>query len=240
MRMRSLVLAILLSSSVALAAPPSATPPSSPGSGPPSTTPTIEPGQESPAQSAPAPAPIATAPVLVRLEADTIPESCATLAKAADSPSMNRALSARISLANCIADITLKTLVPCDCAQSIQEIDSATELSRLLFDEAIAMGDATTQILARHAKGELLANLVTRMIATIPPPPNATPEAVALRDSRMDLLLPLLAPWLAAAQAEDRELDKVARANPQLAKNPAVANAIRASRARLAGTVAKR
>lgn len=203
-------------------------------------TPTIEPGQEGPAQSAPAPAPVDTTPKLVKLDAAAIPESCTMLAKSADSPSIHRALSARISLAKCIADAVIKPLVLCDCAQSIQEIDAATEVSRMLFDEAISMGDATTQILARHAKGELLSNLVTRMVSTVPPPPNATPEALALRDTRVDLLAPLLEPWLAAAQAEYREIDKVAQANPQLAKNPAVVNAVRASRARLASPVASR
>ena len=243
--MRSSVLAILLSSSVALATPPGETPPSTsgttsstapgatepttsaPGETPPQTTNVTPPGATPPAQSA---------PTLTSLDADKIPESCASLAKTADAPSINRALSARIALAGCLTDAGLKALVLCDCAQSVQEIETATELPRLLFDEAIALGDLTTQILARRAKGDLLTSLATRMLGTVPPPVNTTPEAIALRDTRMDLLTPLVQPWQLAARVEYEELDKTARANPQLVKNPAVAAAVRASRERLAST----
>lgn len=250
--MRSSLLAILLSSSVAFAAPPGETPPTvnAPGETPPATT---APGDTPPATSAPTDAPSATtapgatpptqsAPTLSTIDPENIPESCAALAKTAASPSINRALSARITLAGCLADVAIKPLVLCDCAQSVQEIDTVTELSRVLLDEAIAMGDATTQILARRAKGDLLANLATRMIATVPPPRDGSPEAIALRDSRLDILTALLQPWQLAARVEFEELDKTARANPQLAKNPAVVAAVRASREHLATTqgVAKR
>ncbi|NVB85387.1 MAG: hypothetical protein HOV81_43890 [Kofleriaceae bacterium] len=226
--------------------PPGETPPTTP---PTTTAPDVTP----PATTAPDVTPPATtapgvtpptpsAPTLTKLDPEAIPESCASLAKAADATSINRALSARISLAGCLADAGLKTLVLCDCAQSVQEIDTVTELSRVLFDEAISLGDATTQILARRAKGDLLSNLATRMVATVPPPRDASPEAIALHDSRVDILSALLQPWQLAARVEYEELDKTARANPQLAKNPAVAAAVRASRDRLAATqgVAKR
>lgn len=270
--MRSSVLAILLSSSVALAAPPGETPPAAPGSSPPATSAPVTPPGETPSTTAPtttapttaptttaptttppdltppattAPGvtpPTASAPTLTKLDPESIPESCASLAKAADATSLTRALSARISLAGCLADAGLKSLVLCDCAQSVQEIDSVTELSRELFDEAIALGDATTQILARRAKGDLLANVTTRMIATVPPPRDASPEAIALHDSRFDILTALLQPWQLAARVEYEELDKTARAHPELAKNPAVAAAVRASRDHLAAApgVAKR
>ena len=59
-------------------------------------------------------------------------------------------------------------------------------------------------------------------------------EAVALRDTRLAILQPLVQPWVTRAQAAFTEIDKLARANPQLAKNPAVLAAVRASRAKLA------
>lgn len=224
--MRSIVLAVLLSSSVALAAPPGETPPPAPGNTAPVAT----------------PPPVPSTPELVKVDADQIPESCGAFAKSIDSPSINRALSARISLAGCLADAGLKALVLCDCAQSVQDMDTATELSRVLFDEAISLGDGATQILARHAKGDLLSSLAQRLLATVPPPRDATPEAIALHDTRLDLLTPLVEPWVTAAQTEYRELDRLARDNPKLEKNPAVAAAVRATRDRLAnaGGVAKR
>lgn len=254
--MRPSFLAILLSSSVALAAPPGETPPSSSGSSPPAanapvtppgetppTPTTTEPSTTPPATTAPGVTPpTPSAPTLSTIDPENIPESCASLAKSIDSSSINRALAARISLAGCLVEVALKPLVLCDCAQSVAEIDTVTELPRLLFDEAIAIGDATTQILARRAKGDMLSNLAARMIATVPPPRDGSPEALALHDSRVDVLTSQLLPWQLAARVEYEELDKTARANPELAKNPAVAAAVRASRDRLAATqgVAKR
>jgi hypothetical protein len=58
------------------------------------------------------------------------------------------------------------------------------------------------------------------------------------------MLAPLVNPWFVRAQSAYAELDRIARANPQLAKNKAVLLAVRNARAKLAqglGTgVAKR
>jgi hypothetical protein len=170
---------------------------------------------------------------LTILPVDAIPTACKSLAKEADGPALNRALSARISLANCLADAKLKPIALCDCEQSVHEVEAATDLPVLLLDEVHALGDASMKILARQAKGDLLAGFVQRMVATVPPPVNASPEAAQLRQTRLDLLQPLLDPWQAQAQACFKEVDTIARANPQLAKNPAVTAAVRSSRAKL-------
>jgi hypothetical protein len=102
-----------------------------------------------------------------------------------------------------------------------------------MLDEVVLLADPATQILAKHSQAEMLSAFAARMLATVPPPANSTPEAAALRDTRVDLLQPLVQPWLTRAQALYGELDKIARANPQLAKNPAVLAAVQMSRAKL-------
>jgi hypothetical protein len=133
--------------------------------------------------------------------------------------------------------------VLCDCEQSILDVNVAIDPSLALLDEVFVLGDPATKILARHTQGEILSGFAQRMLATVPPPANSTPEAMQLRDTRLDMLQPLIQPWLARAQAAFTELDKIAKANPQLAKNPAVLAAVRASRAKLsqgAAATAKR
>ena len=65
---------------------------------------------------------------------------------------------------------------------------------------------------------------------------------LALRDTRLSLITPLVVPWQQQARSAYQQLDTIARANPQLAKNAAVLAAVRASRAKLAADagVAKR
>jgi hypothetical protein len=180
-----------------------------------------------------------TQPVLSSIDVASQPEACRDLAKLANAPSKTQALSARISLASCIVDQNTKPIVLCDCAQSVVEIDTAIAPGLALLDEVVALADPANQILARHAEGDILSGLVTRMLATVPPPLNASQEALALHDTRLQMLQPLLQPWQDRAQAAYTEVDKLARANPKLDKNPAVAAAVRQSRAKLA-QVAKR
>jgi hypothetical protein len=187
-----------------------------------------------PSQAPPAAFAQPTGPALTKLDPDSIPEQCKALAKEADAPSINRALSARISLASCLADHKLKPLVLCDCQQSVTDIDAATQLPLALLDEVYTAGDPAMKILARQAKGDMMLGLVQRMQNTVPPIGNPTPEAQELRTTRIDMLTPMLVPWQDAAKAAFKEVDIIARANPQLAKNQAVVAAVRSARAKMA------
>ncbi|HEY5923471.1 MAG TPA: hypothetical protein VIV11_17445 [Kofleriaceae bacterium] len=196
-----------------------------------------------PSTPAPAPAPAPprpAAPSLTALVPEELPEACRDQAKLVDSPSKNQALSAGISLASCLVDQNAKALVLCDCEQSVIDINAAIDPSLQLLDEVFVLGDPATKILARHTQGEILSGFAQRMLATVPPPINGSEEALALRNTRLDMLQPLIEPWLTRARAAFTELDKIARANPQLAKNPAVVAAVRATRTRLSQGVAKR
>ena len=178
-------------------------------------------------------------PALSPIDREALPEQCLALAKLADSPSRNQALSARISLATCRADHALKPIALCDCEQSVREVDDAIAPSLALLDEVYLAGDSTMKILARHTLGEMLANLGTRLLATVPPAINESESAVKLRELRLEMLQALIEPWVARARTAFSEVDQIARANPQLAKNAAVLAAVRSARARQQG-VARR
>jgi hypothetical protein len=206
--MRSLVVGILLSSSAVLAQPADAPPP---------------------AQSVATPRGNGLSLVVV----EELPEACRELGTLADSSSKNQALSARIAVASCIVEQSLRTLFLCDCEQSVLELDTASAQSIALLDEAVQVGDAATKILALQTKGDLLASFATRILATVPPPIDTHEAAITLRQTRLALIQPHVVPWQSAARSAYQELDRIARANPQLAKNTAVLAAVRASRTKL-------
>lgn len=188
----------------------------------------------------PKPAPKPTSMSTLVLE--ELPPACRDLGKAASSIRPTQALSARISLSSCLVEQKIKELVLCDCEQSVIELDTAAAQSLGLLDEVIALGDATQKILALQAQGDLLQSFATRILATVPAPVDGTPAAIALRETRLELITPLVNPWITRAQSAYTEVDRLAKANPQLAKNKAVLMAVRSSRAKLAQSpgVAKR
>jgi hypothetical protein len=231
--MRSPLLIAVLWSATALADTPSQPAPAQPAPAQPEPTTQANPQPV-------APTPRAVAPTLTKLDADQLPEACRDLAKLSDSPSKAQALSARISLASCLVDQSSKPLVLCDCEQSIIDVNAAIDPSLALLDEVFLIGDPATKVLARHTQGELLSSFAQRILATVPPAVNS--NDVALRETRLSMVQPLIQPWLVRAHAAFTDLDRIARANPQLAKNPAVVAAVRSSRAKLqsAATTAKR
>lgn len=182
-------------------------------------------------------------PTPTKVVLEDVPQACRDLGKLANSASLAQALSARISLASCLVDAKVRELALCDCEQSVIELDAAAAPSIALLDEAFALGDPATKILARQALGDMLQSFATRLVATVPTPVDGSESAHALRETRLHLLMPLVSPWFVRSQSAYVELDRIARENPKLAKNPAVLSAVRASREKLAqgqGGVAKR
>lgn len=208
-------------------APPPARPPSTqpPVASSPGTTPPLDPP---------------SGPVLSEVDVDGLPPACREVGTAAGSSSPNRALSARIALATCLADENVKDLELCDCEQSVREVNEILDPSLALLDEVFDHGSPAMQILARHAEGQLLASFATRLLNTVPPPTGTTTEALALRDTRLAMVQPLVAPWLRRSQAAFADIDRIARAHPTLERNAAVAAAVRDSQARLSHGVARR
>jgi len=200
-------------------------------------------GAQAPGRTGVAPTPGAQPPMvqLAPVDLTVIPEPCKPLAKQALAARLASALSARISLASCMAERAIAPLSLCDCADSVVAIDGAVKPALALLDDVIANGDPATQVLAEHAEGRLYVGFATRMMATLPAiAPGAGESEVALRDMRKQTLEAQIAPWREAALASFEHVVELARAHPELTRAPAVATAVRDSEQRLAAEVAAR
>lgn len=183
-------------------------------------------------------------PATVQLSAidlATVPAPCQPLARRALAASSTVALSARISLASCMADRAIAPLSLCDCGESIQAIDAATAPALAVLDDVIDAADPAVKVIAEHTEGQLYAGFVVRLLATLPRVgPGASDAEVALRDMRKQTLEAQLAPWREAALAAFQHVIEISRAHPEISGNPAVASAVRDSERQIAASVATR
>lgn len=198
-------------------------------------------GPEAPV--APAPAPrgggmSASAPRLAPVVLDEITQKCAPLAKPAAVPDVPRALSARISLASCLAEARIGVLSLIDGQESVLALEEATAPAFALLDDAIDLGDAGLQISALRAKADLYVRMATTMIGTVPPPANTTPEAAALRETRREIVEGMVAPWRDRIRAAREAVVALGKKHPELAKNPVARTAIEKSARELAQQIA--
>ena len=179
------------------------------------------------------PSPSAVTPAPIDLA--VVPKPCAELAKQANVPRVAVAMSARISLARCIATERLRDKTDLiDAQDSIALVEDSVVASLALLDNAIATNDPKLVILAQHAKGELYAAMTARMLQTIPPlPVGATGEAAQLRDQRVQLLTTWLAPWRDKAHDAFTAVLATERAQPSVAKDAQCQRAIADSRQQL-------
>jgi len=230
MRTPSILLSLTLFAPVALAdhtpAGARATPP---------TAPTGAPRPRAAAPIAP-PAPVVQ---LAPIDPATVPEACQPLARQAATPALALALSARISLASCMAERAVAPIALCDCGESIAAIDEALVPAIVLLDDVVAKADPATQMIADHTEGELYAGLSVKLLATLPKlSPDAAEAEVNLRDLRKQTLEAQLAPWRESAMTSFQHVVELAKANPEVAGRPVVAAAVRDSEQRLASDVA--
>ena len=206
-----------------------------------------------PARSAPLPpAPTrVAAPPLVQLapiDAAAIPAPCQPLAKqaladttAVTAAAAPAALSARIALASCMAERAVAPIALCDCGASIVAIDQAAKPAIDVLDDVIAKGAPVTQMMAEHAEGQLYAGFVVRLQATLPKVgAQATEAEAALYDMRKQTLEAQLATWREAEMTSFQHVVELAKAHPDLARNPTIATAVRDSEQRLASEIAAR
>jgi hypothetical protein len=225
--------------------PPSATPPRSDTSlSPPSATPprsdTSPPGATPPIAGEPAPT-ATPSPHAALVDVANAPASCREAGNRVSSRDHNTALSAKVSFALCTASSAISGLSLVDAEASVNDVDRATANAFALLDEVAASGDPRWQIVALHAQGDLLGQMTRRMLDTVPPAgAGATQSAVALHDTRVQLLQSRVQPWIDRAQHAFSQVDQLARANPQLASNQMVGNAVADSRHKLTTGVATR
>lgn len=177
--------------------------------------------------------PAPPAPRLTPVDPSAVPAACQPLAKQALAAGP-AALSARISLAVCMADRAVASLALCDCGESLLAVDTAAEPALALLDEVIDAGDPASQAIAEHAEGELHAGFTVRLLATLPAlRPDASPAEATLREMRRQTLDAQLAPWRDAATRSFQRVVELARAHPELAEHTAVRAAVRDSQERL-------
>ena len=191
----------------------------------------VEPKISSNAESN-APGNVEPSPVVEQLgpvvDVENAPPECRDAGKLAQSRDRGVVLSAKISFALCTANAALAPLQLVDAEASVQEVDRATSNSLALLSDVANAGDPKWAIVALHAAGDLLATMTKRMTDTVPA--NSPAE---LRDMRTQMLQPHLQPWVERSQKAFAEVDRLAKANPQLAKNQVVANAVSDSRKRI-------
>src|ERR1041384_2145650 len=153
---------------------------------------------------------------LAPIDLTRVPEPCKPLAKQALAQSLAAALSARVSLAGCVAERAIAPLALCDCGESVLAIDAAVAPAIAMLDNAIEVGDPATQVIAEHAEGKLYLGFAARLLATLPKPgPGAADTEVALRDLRKQTLEVQLAPWREAAMAAFQHVVETARSHPR-------------------------
>lgn len=201
------------------------------------------PAAQPPAASRGAQSPAPQAPMvqLAPIDLSVMPEACKPIAKRALAASLSAAYAARISLASCMAEGALAPLKLCDCGESIAAIDKAVAPAIAILDDVIGNADPATQVIAEHTEGQLYVGFATRMLTTLPrPAPGASEAEVALCDMRKQTLEAQLGPWREAAMTSFQHVVDVAKAHPELARNPVVATAVRDSQQRLAAEVAAR
>lgn len=201
--------------------------------------PSAKPG--APAQARPQLAPPAPVVQLAPIDPAAVPERCQPLAKQAVAPNLPAALSARISLASCMAEQSVAQLSLCDCGESIVAVDAAVAPAIAVLDDVIEKADPATQIIAEHAQGELYTSLANRMLGTLPKLAAAAPPAeLALNDLRRKTLDAQLAPWREASVTAHTHVVELATAHPDVAARPVVSAAVRDSQQRVAAEVATR
>ena len=169
------------------------------------------------------------------------PERCHPIAQRAGGANLLQALSARISLASCIADASFSELELIDGAASMAEMDAVAVPSFAMLDEVVAAAtDPVTKVMATHTKAQLLTVMINRMTQTVSATAATTPQAHALHESRRALMQELLTPWRDRTRAVYMVVDDLAKATPSIMKNPVAVAAIRDSREHLRRTVAAR
>ncbi len=152
---------------------------------------------------------------------------------------MLQALSARISLASCIADARFSELKLIDGQASITEMDEVAGPSFAMLDEVVAAAaDPVTKVMASHAKAQLIHVMINRMTQTVTGSAVTTQDGHALRESRRAIMQELLTPWRDRTREVYVAIEELAKANPTIVKNPVAVAAIRDSREQLQRSVA--
>jgi hypothetical protein len=180
------------------------------------------------------------APALIAIVLDDSTQRCKPMVKRTMVPSLPQQLSARIALAGCIADARMQPLQLIDSQESILAIEDAVAPAFALLDNVMDVGDASVKIVALRTKADLYTQMGSRMSTTVPAPVGNTPEAMALRDTRKQIVDGMIQPWRDRGREMHQAIVDLGRGHPELQRNPVAQTAIRDSERQLAIPVATR
>ena len=158
---------------------------------------------------------------------------CADLAEVPlDALTQTPVIAARLSMASCGAEARLRGVTITDDAAGVALVQVALEPSLATIDDVAKSDDPRWQILAAHARADLLFGTVTRMRASIPPISAVAKGDELIREdadraARRAALEPMLAPWIADATADCRRVVQLARQYPQATDDLVIAAAVR-------------
>ncbi len=158
--------------------------------------------------------------------------SCADVAQVPnDARTDTPALAARLSMASCGAEARLRGVTITDDAAGIAVVQTALEPSLATFDDVARNDDPRFQILAAHARADLLFGAVTRMRASIPSVSAVAKGDELIREdadraARRAALEPKLAPWISDATAACQRVLQLAQQYPQATDDLVVAAAV--------------
>ncbi len=146
-----------------------------------------------------------------------IPTTCVALAKVpASAVSSGPTLAARVSVANCMAEVGMNAVARIADDASIAKLDQAVAPSIDILDSVIRAGDPYWKVVAENAKLDTYESMIVRERVSIPGSDVAAHAA----------LEPKLAPWQEDAKETLAAIAEIAHANPSLAQRDPVISGV--------------
>jgi hypothetical protein len=150
--------------------------------------------------------------------------------------------AAHISAASCMAIIRTRALVLKPGPAAVDALNAAVQPSLRLLQIVIDTGDVRARILAEHAKADLYAGLVVKLLATVPPiSPVTTGQPLIDHDRRVAALDRMAQPWRDRAADAYRATTQLGAAIPDIvSRDPVLAFAVSDSQFERSTAIARR
>jgi hypothetical protein len=162
------------------------------------------------------------------IDPNTIPARCRQLAHVPPAAAITTpSLSARVSLATCLAEIRFSEITPRDATALVPALDRAAADSLALLDEVASVDDPAWKLIAEQARGSLLVAMATRVRAAVPRERIDLPEITEAARFEVETAI---APWLSRADTAFATVMRIADAHPELATDRLIRNLERQAR----------
>jgi len=132
-------------------------------------------------------------------------------------------LAANISIAQCLADQHIRSVTIVDTPTARDQLNQAVAHSLAILDDVIARGGPAQQILAQHAKGDILVGLAVRLRNAAPARGLAAGRELTAIEQRHAIVDDLVRRWLAEADDCFQSAVDLARSHPGIERDPVIA-----------------